>query len=131
MSAVQMTAEDLPTVRAWCLARGKNDFPPGWLPRIGYWVPGVLSGFLYRTDSGVCFLESLVANPETTREERTEAMHAVSAAVASHARELGYQYLLGSSTIPTVTQAARDAGYVVQEGSYAHFNLTLKKDADV
>lgn len=125
MDVQHVTADDRPTLDAWCVAHGKKPFPKGWLPPTGYWVPGVLAAFLYRTDSRVAYIECVISNPDTSKEERKSAMLAVGEAIAEHARGDGFLWLFGLTEYPTVADNARLKGYVVSEPKHSTLVLNL------
>lgn len=72
------------------------------LPEVGYWVPGILSAWLYRTDSKIAFMEEMASDPDATKEQRHEASLLVQDAIAEHARSVGYRYLLGFTSHQTL-----------------------------
>ena len=112
------------SVRSWCRERSMSVFPEAWLPEIVFIVPGVLAAWLYKTDSGCAWIENVISNPETTKEERAEAIDAVSGACVAEARRSGFAYVLGFSAIPTVKACAERLGFTVSQEPY----FTLVKE---
>lgn len=127
MQVQPIAAADLDTLNAWCVARGMSPFPDGWLPPVGYWVPNVLGAFMYRTDARVAYVECVISNPDTTKEQRREATLLVSEAIEGHAAREGFLYLVGLTSIASVGEAGRLRGYRVSEPKYS----TMVKVLDV
>lgn len=103
-------------VRGW-MRLWKQDMPPTALPRNGFIIPGKAAGFLYLTDSSIAWIESLVAAPGLSREERSQAVDAIVTAVIERARELGVEMLMGYTHLDAVVQRAVRLGFMhVAEG---------------
>lgn len=128
MHVLPVTDADLATLNAWCRDHGKSPFPEGWLPPTGFWVPGVLAAFLFRTDSRVAYIECVISNPNTTKEQRREAMLAVADRIAEQATAEGFLYLLGLTAIESVAEAGRLRGYVISQPKYATMVKRLRKE---
>lgn len=99
-------AEHGPAVQTWCRDRNMGVFPDAWLPPTGAIVEGVLAAWLYKTDSGLCYLENLISSPSSTATERAIALPLVLRALEAEAVRCGFKYAIGFSSIPTVVQAA-------------------------
>ncbi len=123
--AVPIQAEDLAQIDGWSRQRGVMEDPDGWRPQLGYWVPGVLAAWLYRTDSKVALIDGVIANPDTSADQRRLAMRAVSDAIASKARSEGFRWLKGLTRFSTVAENGRDAGYFVSPSLYSTMLLVL------
>ena len=85
---------------------------PEFLPKIGFVKPGVAMGFLYQTDSAVCHIEALVANPNVSGAERTKGIDEVVMAIADEARKLGFKAMQGSTSLPAIVERAKRLGFV-------------------
>lgn len=124
MEVRKFTDEDRPVVDEWCKAHGMPLFPPGWLPPAGYIVEGVACAFLYLTyGSDVAFLENVISNPDTTKEQRKEACKLISSAAEMACKFEGYRYIVGLTAIPSLAKTSEEHGYVVSEPKY----MTLVK----
>lgn len=95
------------------------------LPQLGYIVPGKAAGFLYRTDSSLCWIESLVASKQLSKEERSEALDAIVMALARDARRLGFKTMMGLTQLEAVVQRALRLGFVYVDGGFRVIALPL------
>lgn len=98
-------------VREW-LRNWNEDIVPRGLPENGFIIPGKAAGFLYRTDSSVAWIENLVAAPGLDRQERNLAVDAIVAAVVERARELGFEVLMGYTSLEAVLNRAERFGFM-------------------
>src|SRR5688572_25462795 len=103
--------EHFEQIRDWLRFR-KEDIVPKALPENGFIIPGKAAGFLYRTDSSVAWIENIVAAPGLSREERSEAVDAVIAAVIERAKELGFELLVGYTVLDVVVKRAQHFGFM-------------------
>ncbi len=104
-------------VLQWLRMRGESASPEA-LPKTGYIVPGVAAGFLYRTDSSIAWIDSLVASKERTREERSQALDAIVEALRQEARRAGFKSILGYTLQPVVVDRALRLGWEYVRGGY-------------
>ena len=116
MHVVRIQPNDIDTLSGWWRARAGHGFPPGWLPETGFWVPGILGAFLYRTDSKVAYIECVISNPDSKKSERYQALAAVGKAIAEEAKEQGFHYLIGLTSLPSVAECgSKEDGYIISE----------------
>lgn len=107
-----------PILEGWW--EGWKQTPPGpeTLPATGFVVADLAAGFLYRTDSSLALIESLVANPASRAEARDAALDAVVEAIAEAAQAAGFDILLAYSSVPAVLRRAQRRGFVVISKTY-------------
>ncbi len=91
---------------------------PDALPQTGYIVPGKAAGFLYRTDSSLAWVESLIASKEVPKEERSRALDAVVLALCREAKRLGFKTVLGSTQLEAVVKRAQRLGWSYVGGGF-------------
>lgn len=84
---------------------------PEYLPKVGFVVPGVAMGFLYQTDSKVCHIEALVANPKASGKDRSNAIDEVVHAIIAEAKQLGFKALQGQTSLPVIVERAKRFGF--------------------
>lgn len=125
MEVVRVKDSDIQEISCWRAARGKVPFEDGWLPETGFMVPNILAAFVYKTDSKLAFFEGVIASPDTTHEERQEALGLVGDAIISWARENGFKYLQGSTAIASVARVSASRGFRVTENKYALLILEI------
>lgn len=101
--------KDFEQVFEWGKSYG-NTYKRELFPSVGFIVPGIAVYFLYQTDSKICFLESMVANPETSKEARDEALNSITSEILREARDRGFEVAYACSDIPAVVERAIRAG---------------------
>lgn len=102
---------DYEDFKAWYAPRLDNPVGPEFLPKVGYVVRGIAMGFLYQTDSAVCHIEGLVANPAVKGSERNAALDQVVLAIISEARKLGFKTLHGQTELLAIVERAKKLGF--------------------
>jgi hypothetical protein len=98
---------------------GEAGPPADSLPPTGFVVDGIVMGFLYKTDSRLTYLGCVVSDPASDKEARGRALDALLDALADEARGLGYVYLVGSPSIPSLTARMVRQGFVAVPATYA------------
>lgn len=85
---------DMEEVNGWYCSRGMRPLSYHMFPDVGYIVPGIGAGFLYQTDSSLCFIDGYISSPVSTREERREAFDLITNAIIRTAKDHGFQQIL-------------------------------------
>ena len=75
----------------------------------------IASGFLYKTNSTLCWVEYIVTNPMTSKEERSEGIQKVLNSLSELAIEFGYVAVFSSLKNENLINKYKDNGFV--EGS--------------
>ena len=75
----------------------------------------IASGFLYKTNSAICWLEYIVTNPKTTSEERDLGIKKVIEVLSNMAKELGYKAIFSSIKNENLINKYKNSGFI--EGS--------------
>ena len=75
----------------------------------------IASGFLYKTNSTLCWVEYIVTNPMTSAEERSEGVQKVLNSLSELAIEFGYVAVFSSLKNENLINKYKDNGFV--EGS--------------
>jgi hypothetical protein len=111
-------------IDSWCDGWKMSRFPDWWLPETGFIAENTLAAFMYKTDSGVAYIECVISNPEKPHKERNAAMRDVNTAIEDEAKRLGFRVLLGLTANYEVAKASEEEGYQVTKPKYA----ILKKE---
>ena len=93
-NCVRFTKDHIPAINSWYGLRAMPSVPENLFPDIGFIVPGIGCGFLYKTDSALCFLDGYMANPNTTKEERKDAFYAITRYLMRDAKDHGFTQIL-------------------------------------
>ena len=75
----------------------------------------IACGFLYKTNSALCWIEYIVANPNTTSEERDLGIKTVIEVLSNIAKELGYEAIFSSIKNENLINKYKELGFI--EGS--------------
>src|SRR5690242_10972871 len=97
-------------IRSW-LQFWNEDMVPEALPKTGFIIPGKCAGFVYSTDSSLAFMETLVAAPGLAKEERSQAVDAIVAALIEATRKLGFKMLVGYTNLDAVVKRSEKFGF--------------------
>jgi len=84
---------------------------PEFLPKFGVVCPGIAAGFLYRTDSSFGLIENLIANPDSDKTERDQALTTIVHELIHLAPQLKIQRLVCLSALPAVQARALQLGF--------------------
>jgi hypothetical protein len=113
-------------VNNWFKERKGDNIPEAFIPATGFVVPEIAAGFLIKTDCNVCFLEPFIANPNASSEVRDKAIVSILNNLEKEAIKLGFKYVYGISTAPTMIQRAEDNGWVNIGSNYTTLAKELK-----
>lgn len=72
----------------------------------------IASGFLYETNSNMCWIEFIVTNPKTTSEERNEGVLKVLEELSSVAKRLGFSIVFSSIKNQNLINKYIDCGFI-------------------
>lgn len=103
--------EDIDEVNDWLDDRGQAGISNLVLSRTGYIAPGVACGFLYATDSRICFLDFYISNPLAAREARHEALDEITRCLIETAKSRGYLIIMGASSHKTIQERCVRFGF--------------------
>lgn len=126
-TAIRIKPEDIETINSWLDARDFGGrLVEGWIPRVGYWVPGVVSCFLFQTDTKAAYIDSFCCAPTATRKERRDGMIACGEALCDEAKRLGYEKVLGLTNYQSIVDTAIACGFTISERNYTYMTKELK-----
>lgn len=118
-------ASDYSDVASWWKAHNWPVLPIEALPKLGFIVPGVCAGWLYETDSTLCWLEWVVSNPLTSKEERSVALDEVISSLLSRAKELGFKQVFTTVVHPKLVDRYKNHGFVVTDQAMTNLIRSL------
>lgn len=85
---------DLREINEWYSAYEMEALSYDDLPEIGYIIPKVCAGFLYKTDSNACLLDGFIASPLAFGNIRKTALNQVTDALLIDAEDLCFDKVL-------------------------------------
>jgi hypothetical protein len=114
--------EHYSTFKLWAEQYGACAPPLDYLPENGLIIPGVCCGFIFQTDSAVCYIELLTCNKNIQEPERDIALNLLTSSLIDKARSLGFKCLIGITKYEAVTARAESQGYSV----FDNYKLLIK-----
>jgi hypothetical protein len=103
-----VVSSDIDTIRSWYNARNLEAPPRSYFPTLGFVVPGVAAGFLYATDTKVCFMEGFITNKDASSESRDWAIKAIAESLTDMAKCQGFHKILVLSTDQGIVARAKE-----------------------
>lgn len=99
-------ATDYAEMASWYEARGNAVPPPQFLPRVGFFEPGIAAGFLTATDTAVCWIGDFISNPSASGMARGRALVAIARRLLLEAEALGFEASILTSREPGILRQA-------------------------
>ncbi len=109
---------------SWWLKRCNGALDQALFSDTGFIIDGHAAIFLYKTNSAVCYLEMLIANPDV---DADSAIDAVITAGLIEAQKLGFKVVLASSNKPQVIERVQRLGFHA-EPAYTQVAYYLAKN---
>lgn len=100
----QYEPSDYEEIMSWMLRRNKEKIHPNMLSEHGFVDVGNAAIWLYGTDSDFCYLENLIANPDST--DRDGAIKRILEVAMDTGKKLGYKFCLSVTDIGAVIARA-------------------------
>ena len=111
---------DYPTVKEWADKRSYPLFPTGCLSQTGLIIDGYCAGFLFRTDTNMCWLGPIISNPESDTDDRHRAIDLLLSEFVNLAKELKFEYIFASLVSKSLIERHKDAGFIVTDENVTH-----------
>lgn len=117
---------DYNTIVKWWLDHDEFPCPVDLLPNIGFIVDDIVAGFLYQTDSKICFVESLISKKDTNKEERRIALDKLMDSLVEAAEGMNYKKIIFQTSHPRIKEQSLKTWKCVQHpGSQERFYRSL------
>lgn len=110
-----VSSQDYFSIAVWWNEQKWTSIPQDHLPEHGFIVEGIAAGFLYKTDSKFALLEFVIANPSTSKEERSEALDLIIDNLLNLAKELEFKSVFSSITHPKLVNRYKEHGFTVTD----------------
>ena len=115
MQVRNFSPADYAVLVSWYMQRGLDAPDSYLLPSTGVVVSkegeDVAAAFMYRTDSPIAVLEGLISSPNSSREDRREAMGIALQALKEQALESGFRALSAVSSHEGVIDLLKSNGF--------------------
>lgn len=83
--------EDIAMVNEWEKAWDLNPSALDHYPETGFIIENLCAGFLYKTDSSICFIDGYISNPKSDKMERKVALYAMTKKILDTAKDMGFK----------------------------------------
>ena len=94
MGVVKYLPADYPEINTWWAHYWGHSVPEAILPPTGFVVPGRAAGFVIFSDTPMCFLEFVVANPTISPALKAESIQLIIEAVKEACQNRHHNYVL-------------------------------------
>ena len=118
--------KDLELINTWLKARSQRALNKSELPKVGMIFENVLAGFLYQTDSDMCFIENFVSNPKAKRKSVSSAIDFMTAHFVIKAKELGKPKVFVFTKKRSILNRAKELGFNVSASNYNFASMEVK-----
>lgn len=108
--------------KLWAEQYGADAPPLDYLPENGLIIPNICCGFIFKTDSAVCYIELLTCNKDIQEPQRGIALNLLTSSLIDMARSLGFKCLIGMTKYEAVSIRAEAQGYSVVD----NYKLLIK-----
>lgn len=102
---------DYDMIKSWHKDWEKQCPPKDCLSDLGIVVDECVAGFLYSTDSKVCFFDCFISDPAVTKEERNSALDVLVASLVQAAKDLENTVIVANSVSGNIKDRALKHGF--------------------
>lgn len=117
--------KDYKTIVKWWLDHDQIPCPINLLPNIGFIVDELVVGFLYQTDSSVCFIECVVGDKNGNKDKRKKALLDLGEMLVNTAKEMNFKKVCFHSVHPSVIDTALNLQFKNLDKSKERFERNL------
>ena len=115
MKIRHFTDSDYEMVCSWWSGHDWPSIPLTFLPTTGIIVDDCAAGFIYSTDSKICWLEFIVVDPKSDKTYRREALNTLMNEAAKIAKEMGHSAIFTSASHEGLIERYKNNGFKVTD----------------
>ena len=108
------------TLASWWTAHNWACPHQEMLPKTGFIIEDVCAGFLYKTDSKIAFLEWIISNPKSNKEERNKALNILINQLCEDAKKSEFEAIFTSSNHNKLIERYKNHGFNLTDESVTH-----------
>lgn len=121
---------DKPTIDAWCKERQLNIFPNKYFSKYGFIVSkqdkDLAACWLYPlSDTERCLMDCMIATPNSTIDERDEAISLLILTMTLSAKDMGYKYIACNTTYKTIKKHLLNLNFTEDKNLQTYFTGEL------
>jgi N-acetylglutamate synthase-like GNAT family acetyltransferase len=105
---------------SWWFEQGWSPVSLELLPKIGFIVNDICAGFLYINDSKICHLEWIIADPRSSKEERSTALDTLIDMLVLTAKEYGCNTVFTATKHENLIKRFKKNGFIVTDTNVSH-----------
>ena len=98
MNIRRFNDSDYEMVCSWWKQHEWPSIPLDFLPKVGIIIDDCAAGFLYSTDSKICWLEFIVVDPRSDKAKRRAALDTLISSASEIAKEMGHSVIFTSAS---------------------------------
>ena len=110
---------------SWYEGHGWPSLPKAMFPTVGFVVEGLCAGWLYQSDSVVCWFEWIVSNPEAEKRQVHKALAELYDHAIIQSEELGYSSIFSSFNHKGLIRLAEKKGFQVTDTNMTNLVRTI------
>jgi hypothetical protein len=119
------TESDYPTVCSWWKDHEWPSIPLIFLPKTGIIVDDCAVGFVYGTDSKLCWLEFVVVDKRAEKERRRKALDILISEATNIAKECGYVAMFSSVSHKGLIERYKNHNFQITDQNMTNLIRTL------
>lgn len=121
MSPRPATQADTDLAKTWLTLQGWQPVANWQVSDECYVVPGLAACWFFTTNSGLCWLEYLVANPLADKAERRQALTDLVEYVGNLAKSRGFRAMCTQTNHPGAMRVYDETGFIRADTGITHF----------
>lgn len=115
MNIRRFQESDYKTICSWWKEHEWPLIPLSFLPKTGIIVDDCAAGFLYSTDSGLCWLEFVVVDKNSDKEKRRKALDVLILEASALAKTMGFSAMFSSLSHDGLINRYKKHGFQVTD----------------
>lgn len=117
MSIRLFNLSDYEMLSSWWKQHEWPSIPLSFLPKIGIIVGDCVAGFIYSTDSKICWLEFIISDPKCEQKKRQDALNLLIQEASNTAKDLGYEVIFTSVSHKGLIEKYKNNGFKVTDNN--------------
>lgn len=117
MSIRLFNSSDYEMLSSWWKQHEWPSIPLSFLPKIGIIVDDCVAGFIYSTDSKICWLEFIISDPKCEQKKRQDALNLLIQEASNTAKDLGYEVIFTLASHKGLIEKYKNNGFKVTDNN--------------
>ena len=104
--------KDYAILSQWLEGHSKPIFDKKLYSNSGFMVDEIVAGFLYKTNSSICFIENIISNPISEKNARRTAINTLFDEIIKEAKNEKFQMIFTAVILNSLHSSFIDAGFI-------------------